>query len=195
MKSLKALFILSLLAFPFVQAEEAPGGTAQPRIQNEELTEEQKKELEKLRIKREKRAKKRVEEYTKRMQDGAQDCALMGFLEKRRGKLSETEKGIENYLGIKYNDVMFIDAESMTVSEYLQLLRSKNDKGMTIKEIFDGNTETTWFSLGRGDVCYRGARSMENHEKILLEFEAQGNGDKEIRCLPELIKALKNIKI
>ena len=164
MKNSTVLFITSLLVLPAFADE-----TSKPND----------RELRQARI-------------TATLQGAAQDCALMELLDRRMQKLSPTEKFIQNHIRRLYNEAGLISADSMTVSEHLQVFRSKNDQNMTIQEIADDNTQTTWYNFGDGDLCYRMARHAEHQEKVLADFESRGHGDEIIRHLPELKEALKN---
>jgi hypothetical protein len=179
MKNSTVLFITSLLMVPLFGAE-----TNEPNLELQNQLILYDKDL----------RKERQARITEKLHGGAQDCALMAFIEKRIQKLSPTEQDIKNRLGLMYHEAMLMSADSMTVSEYLEVLRSKNDQNMTVKEIGDGNTQTSWFSFGDGDVCYRMARQAEHQEKVLADFEARGHGDEIIRHLPELQKKLVCVK-
>ncbi len=167
MKYLKMLFITSSLIFSFIQAKN-----------NKQSDKELRKE--------------RITRLTKHLQGASQDCALMSYLENNREKLSSEEMDKYNSFRMTYNESMLKDVYSMTVSEYLQVLRSKNDTGMTIEEMADSSTKTTRFSFGDGDACYKLARGMERYEQVLSDLKARGKGDTIIRYLSyELQQELK----
>ena len=112
MKYLKMLCAIGLLIFPFVQAKN-----------NEQAD----KEL----------RKKRVARFTSYLHAASQDCALMSYLENNREKLSPEEVDQYDHFKMTYNESMLVDIYSMTVSEYLQVLASKDHKGMTVEEMAD----------------------------------------------------------
>lgn len=136
-----------------------------------------------------------VARLERHLHGASRNCALISHLENNREKLSPEEMDAYNNFRMIYNEEsMFKDVYSITVSEYLQILRSKNDKGLTIEEMADNSTKTTRFSsfFDDGDACYKLARGMERHEQVLSGFKARGKGNTIIGSLPyELRKELK----
>lgn len=147
MKKLKLLSMMSLLVFSAMQAE------------SNELNHEQ-------------CAKKKVPRITQQLTFMTENCALIDFISKRnRNKLSSLEQDIESQFRVDVNLAKEID--SLTVDEYLQILRSRDDKGRTFKEIADDNAATK----SDGDLCYKIARRFERDEETLLFLQSQGRGN------------------
>lgn len=147
MKKLKLLSMMSLLMFSAIHGENN-------ELNHKESTQE------------------RVTRITRQLTFMTENCALIDFISKRDpNKLSSLEQDIESQF--RADGDLTKEIDSLTVEEYFQILKSRDDKGRTFKEIADDNAATKC----DGDLCYKIARRFESHEKALLFLQSQGRGN------------------